>query len=499
MATAATAGFEKLCVEAASVDTKKRIYFIGPYGRRVSFASQQKRALNTVWALERAGSIVEGNRVAVIGGGLAGITVATALLARKCLVWLYEARPRVLDLQWTTMHRFIHPSINFWPESEIEPTTLFPFYDWHADTCALVIRHVEDEWKKHFEKRLTRIFTDTTVTEVESRTKDVLIRSQGLVDEAEYDLAIIATGFGQEKTVVGAENIPYWDKDYLPEKGKANARIIVSGTGDGGLVDALRAVHEDFRAGKLCVEVASLLNATGIKKRLADVERSVTLEAGGDLNKASIRYNEEYRKLVQDTPQHCLSAPNRSLTRKDPVKLIGPTPFPFSLIAAPINKYLIAHAMLQGAVEYEQGRLFDGPHIEPLGKAKQLVEDVMCVARHGATPPLAGILSDSEIAVLKQKQLKIADLPIETLYQGKDWAGFDDYPAQEFDSLDFVENRLPLAEHYVWEEHKLHLRLGLIGAAPMYLIEKDASQQMAVPSTLFGVPTKVTPKWIANG
>ena len=59
-----------------AVDEKKypNVYFIGGRATRLTFLSQQQRALNLVWALAREGKLQPDTRLAVIGGGLAGVT-----------------------------------------------------------------------------------------------------------------------------------------------------------------------------------------------------------------------------------------------------------------------------------------------------------------------------------------------------------------------------------------------------------------------------------------
>jgi hypothetical protein len=59
----------EIILKAATVPGFKNVYAIGPFGNRVNFASQQRRALNLVWALEEVGEVLEGKAVAVIGGG----------------------------------------------------------------------------------------------------------------------------------------------------------------------------------------------------------------------------------------------------------------------------------------------------------------------------------------------------------------------------------------------------------------------------------------------
>lgn len=113
-------------VQAAAVPGMEGYYCLGPYGRRVSFIAQQYRALNLVWALHRRGDFKPGEHVAVIGGGLAGMTAAIAFLAHGCHVHLFE-RHKLMSRQRETEHRMVHPSINLWPMEDLRATTKLPF------------------------------------------------------------------------------------------------------------------------------------------------------------------------------------------------------------------------------------------------------------------------------------------------------------------------------------------------------------------------------------
>jgi hypothetical protein len=133
------------------------IFFVGPYGRRVSFASQQRRALNTVWVMKQKRIIGEkAVTVAVVGAGLAGITAAVALRAYGVRVTLYETLPGALLTQIKTYHRFVHPTVNFWPSIEIQASTRLPFFDWTNNRCAEVIADIEYEWESIFSKKITK-------------------------------------------------------------------------------------------------------------------------------------------------------------------------------------------------------------------------------------------------------------------------------------------------------------------------------------------------------
>jgi hypothetical protein len=494
------ADLKDLYLKAAQIDGKPGIYFVGPYGRRVSFASQQQRALNTVWALEKAGKIAEGFDVAVIGGGLAGITAATALAARKCAVWLYEKEPRVLNTQASTQHRYVHPSVNFWPERAIDGTTQFPFYDWYEDICSPVLARIHEEWVRYFKPQMTEVFAPATVTSVglsntggDLAADRVRVQATGSCPSTkEFDAAIFATGFGEEVAVEGCINARYWTEDYLSELCAAGGPVLVSGTGDGGLIDALRCVHRDFDFGRLCTELANQLDHSSTKKKLQTLEKTVQEKAGTDDDKAADLYAATYPELLATTPLLVREMLQRSLApHPQPVRLVGRLSAPYSLNAAPIHKLMVTHALAQGAIVYLKGKLRNGPILEIDGQPDENLAGTTCVARHGATPPLGGILSDKEIEELKSRQQILADLLHDPPYSNSEWHNWEAYPAREVTSTEFARFRLPLASRYVMDKFHLRVALGLVNERPSYVIGVDpggTTLTKALPLSLFGIP-----------
>ncbi len=497
-----------LYLTAATIKPRTNVFFIGPYGKRVSFASQQQRAFNTVWALYEAGKIKEGARVAVIGAGLCGLTVAAALLAKRCLVWIYESLPDVLELQSRATHRFVHPTINFWPEPESEPytrpTTRFPFFDWYESLCATNILRLKQEWQSHFRDRVNRVYFETDVSEVtyDATTNRVNVSASGGIapSVAEYDIVVIATGFGVEKSVTGATSSRYWEPDFLSERvGRAN-NIVVSGTGDGGLVDALRAVHRNFSDGRLIVQLAQHLTERGIAARVRDCEREVALKCGADDEAAAKLFAVAYEEIANETPPICTDILNGSYYSKKRVTLFGHLSQPFSLSSAPIHKYMIAHAIAAGKIEYKQGELIDGPSFGPVGGPYVPVVADLCIVRHGADPPLAKLkISASEISELKQTQMKIADLLGSTPYAPSFWDGIRGYPKQDFASIDFIRFRYPPAAMYSIERYRRPIGIraqdGQRGFV-MINVGADISDDF-VPKDLFGIPLFIEDEEIA--
>jgi hypothetical protein len=75
------------------------LYFVGTFDRRITFYSQQVRALRLAHALDATGLIQSTHTTAVVGAGAAGVTIAVALAALGHDVTLYDPAIKVLQLQ----------------------------------------------------------------------------------------------------------------------------------------------------------------------------------------------------------------------------------------------------------------------------------------------------------------------------------------------------------------------------------------------------------------
>ena len=78
------------------------------------FFAQQMRSLNLVWALFRTGNIKEYDQIAVIGGGLAGITAAVALLNKRVDVKLFEQYHELFHLLVILAAALQYAVVAFW-------------------------------------------------------------------------------------------------------------------------------------------------------------------------------------------------------------------------------------------------------------------------------------------------------------------------------------------------------------------------------------------------
>ena len=134
------------------------LYFIGPYGSRISFQSQQIRALNLVHALANDSKAnISGKNIAVIGAGVTGMTVAAGLASHNANVHLYEQKSENEDFIGNCSSRYVHPNINFVPEEALSFTTKLPIMNWHADTADSVIIQLKKQLAHHEKSEKNKI------------------------------------------------------------------------------------------------------------------------------------------------------------------------------------------------------------------------------------------------------------------------------------------------------------------------------------------------------
>ncbi|PZP59551.1 MAG: hypothetical protein DI604_32185, partial [Delftia acidovorans] len=101
-------------LSSATVPGADGLYFVGTFDRRITFYSQQVRALRLARAMREAGKIEANDSVAVVGAGAAGVTMALALALLDCRVTLFDPADEVLQLQ-SDSPRLLHPHIYEWP------------------------------------------------------------------------------------------------------------------------------------------------------------------------------------------------------------------------------------------------------------------------------------------------------------------------------------------------------------------------------------------------
>ena len=236
---------------------------IGSFDRKTSLYYQQVRALNLIWLLEQAGQLT-GQRVCVLGGGIAGVTAAAALLRRGHSLTLLEKGPELLALQRHNHTRRIYPHLYAWPATgSSELRAGLPLLDWQAglsaDVAAGWLQEFTEMCRGQAEICLNAPATaleavDEVVNGVSSSAYRVSWRDGESTRTQVFDHVILALGVGIERSVPGLPLHSYWQDDQLPQA--RGSRILVSGCGEGGLLEVLRLRLQDFDPGALLPAVA---------------------------------------------------------------------------------------------------------------------------------------------------------------------------------------------------------------------------------------------------
>lgn len=277
-------------------------FVIGAYDTRITFYSQQVRALELVHALHEQGRLKSGPRCAVIGGGAAGVTAAAALaLVSDATVDLYESNPDILALQSASTRRRLDPHIYDWPTTNAsDPVAGLPILDWKTAAAGSVRQDVKLEFEMlaatldprisvrtgHSVRGVTPNARVLDVAFDRDRTlADAAFNAAGRVEATEsYDLVIFAFGFGLEPPVGAGIAMPsYWRDGGVPGpeiQGNPRPRFLVSGNGDGGLIDLVAAASANFDHQGMIDQIIHQPGINDVGPELLEIDREA--RAAGD-------------------------------------------------------------------------------------------------------------------------------------------------------------------------------------------------------------------------
>lgn len=265
------------------INTEPTLYTIGSFDRHVTVLSQQTRALNLAWALVESGTIPTWQdkrkaRIAIVGAGFAGLTLAAALrLKHACAdVVLFEERDALLPLQQGSDTRWLHPHIYDWPiEGSEASAAMLPVLNWTAGRASDVVVQVLGEWgrvmsdlPKNFGLTL---YCNTRHLQIASCKADARHAQLEWVgeernvkdgawpqstsakgDSDRFDVVILAVGFGVE-----TGDPSYWRNENFgqPSLNRPRATYLVSGQGDGAMIDLFRVRISQFRQDRILEEL----------------------------------------------------------------------------------------------------------------------------------------------------------------------------------------------------------------------------------------------------
>jgi hypothetical protein len=258
----------------ASFRVADEVFLIGSFERGLTVYSQQVRALNLVWALASRPNLGTIRRIGIVGGGIAGLTAAAAVLnsfPKETEVGLFEQQWDLCPLQQGADSRWLHPRIYDWPDSEsLSPTARLPILDWQAGRASDVTHRILSRFGELADERLKVVlgarlvlshqFRTVTWSGTETKRDGGFFwptRRLGVADDP-YDVVIVAAGFGIE-TQHPLYPVPsYWRSDSFAQpviSGSLARPYLISGHGDGALVDLCRLTIERFRQDNIVYEI----------------------------------------------------------------------------------------------------------------------------------------------------------------------------------------------------------------------------------------------------
>lgn len=279
-------------LDLMSVPNHPGLYVLGCFAPRVTFLSQQVRALNLVDALCKTGRVSSRSKVAVVGAGVAGLTAAAGLAVRGVPVTLFERYAgRLMPLQRESGERWVHPHIYDWPvEQSLEKTAGLEILDWGSNKAQMVIEEIENNWKSLPQDVRDRIEVQDK-REIRIDENGRLIWGDNLKED--FRAVILAVGFGVEEET-GTSS--YWTNDGIDsvETERKKGRWLVSGVGDGGLTDLMRLCILNFRHGDVLYKFAEHArdSAPEIARDLLDAEAD-----------SSADYFQKYQQAAEKFPQ----------------------------------------------------------------------------------------------------------------------------------------------------------------------------------------------------
>ena len=259
-----------------------RVYFLGCFESRVTVYAQQVRALNLASALLSEGKIRSTGKIAIVGGGAAGMTTAAALIALcpalQKLV-LFERKSDLLHMQMQSRDRYLHPHIYDWPRGgSLESKAGLPVLDWEAGPADVVAKTLGSRFRPFQDVPCVEVRTSTSVTGVSILGSGCRIRLENdKVDPTVFDAAVLCVGFGYERfTELGQPS--YWDTSALIQPIRndlVDPQIFVSGNGDGALVDFSLAAYRHIS------------HEHGLKRSAASLASEVSLRSSRVVKRCS--------------------------------------------------------------------------------------------------------------------------------------------------------------------------------------------------------------------
>lgn len=332
---------------AYQVPSAAGIYFLGPFNTRITFYSQQVRALRLAHALHAENVIQEGDQVAIVGAGAAGSTLAAALAMLGQQVTLFDPAEKILQLQ-SASSRLLHPHIYEWPRlGSLDDRAGLPIMDWSTGTGGAVCTALRSEFsmiKVALQNLAYAPGHKLTDLVVQGNSWRLTLAQAGTTETRVFQHVILSMGFGDERSTGDVVPEDYWRPGAVgtpatePVVGKT---YLVSGNGDGALTETLGLLIDGFEHLKFTRTFLGLFAGDELRVAAHSVYESAVTEQDIEADLSAI--------LSPVLQQHGVIARLRPMLRKDRVVTINADgPLFVAGKASQLNQ-LMAFALLEAA------------------------------------------------------------------------------------------------------------------------------------------------------
>lgn len=326
------------------------VYILGCFENRITFFSQQVRALNLVYSLRECGKFQK-RRIAVVGAGAGGMTVAAAAARLRQRVLLLESAMELIPLIRGCNTRWLHPHIYDWPlPGAAVPHAGLPLLTWSAAPAIDVVGTITQAWSTLPELELIEIQRGVSDVKIRNNEPTLAWLHENAEHTEEFDVVILALGFGLERSIDRIPVSSYWKDDHLHQVNESVRRVLISGSGDGGITDLLRLKLTDFRHERIYQEVlaglpdsvsADLLRIDHVASQMGSKESSDYLES-------------EYKELVVGEE---FTTRIQHRIRQDTCVTVNSLTSLYTLKACRLNRFLMLILQRLGAFEYKVGKI----------------------------------------------------------------------------------------------------------------------------------------------
>lgn len=453
------------------------IYVLGCFARRVTLYSQQVRALNLIYALKQRGKLGQGLHLGIIGGGAAGLTAAVLAAYYGCKVTVFEEHAEPLPFFTGNGTRWLHPHIYDWPAADsLNDDAGLMILNWRAGLADEVADQLIKQWEPLKESYGIRFEHSVKKLQVE----DLLVKwekASGGDDVEYFDALIVAVGFGLERNTSNQQVKvkSYWRNDSLHQFYFGSERvsqwkkdILISGSGDGGLIDLLRTGLKRFRHQRIVKEFGLDQDFNPeLRKQLLQIEQQVCDQARpgrwliGQYSNIYSDYTFVRETLMQRVKERRRPDTNVYLNVTSLDNL-------YSLNACALNRFLLSCMIKAGQVKLVTGKInpaditrqedgrFTIPQTSSQGETPASFDNI--ILRHGPVPALKTFPTVLRLFPSGDRLAKAAE--------GEDHAAFlaeIDALRNQFARYDRREQIMP-AEEREKVHREMYLRLPQLGA-----------------------------------